>query len=92
MEKPPRMEMYFLLEMGIMIILLKMVILPLKDCDFQPVIFVLTGMILQVSVVSPGPATMPVPKASRYGAPSRSTTRIMAPICGRCAQPVQSCW
>jgi len=38
------------------------------------------------------PATMPVPKASRYGAPSRSTTQIMAPICGRCGQPVQSCW
>ena len=76
------------------ILLSNMVIFLLKDCDFQPVtvIFVLTGMILQVSVVNQGPATMPVPKASRYGAPNRSTTRIMAPICGRCAQPVQSCW
>ncbi|CAK8993100.1 Calpain-15 (Small optic lobes homolog) [Durusdinium trenchii] len=34
------------------------------------------------------PSTMPVPKASRYG----DATAKVAPICGRCARPVQSCW
>eukprot|EP00930_Biecheleria_cincta_P041456 TRINITY_DN28414_c0_g2_i1.p1 TRINITY_DN28414_c0_g2~~TRINITY_DN28414_c0_g2_i1.p1 ORF type:complete len:416 (+),score=59.98 TRINITY_DN28414_c0_g2_i1:353-1600(+) len=34
------------------------------------------------------PATMPVPKASRYAASSREG----APVCGRCSQPVQSRW
>ncbi|CAE7859797.1 CAPN15 [Symbiodinium necroappetens] len=35
------------------------------------------------------PATMPVPKASRY---AKSKKRSHAPVCGRCSQPVESCW
>eukprot|EP00439_Symbiodinium_sp_Y106_P051315 s1299_g6.t2 len=35
------------------------------------------------------PATMPVPKASRY---AKSKKRSHAPVCGRCGQPVESCW